>query len=79
MNTVTTKNASDAAVIVLANIVPQILQHRMNATKLGLAREPLMVFHRNRPLICAVGKGKFSDLFSISKSSALTNEEIDRL
>ena len=55
MNTVATKNTAEAALIVLAKMRPDLLEYRMDVKRLRGVTEPILVFHWNRSLICAVG------------------------
>ena len=74
MNTVTTKNTAEATLIVLAKMRPGLLEYRGNVKRLREVIEPIMGFHWDRSIICAVGADKFNDLMSIIKSSDLPLE-----
>ena len=55
MNTVATKNTAEEAIIVLAKMRPGLLEHRRNVKRLRQTIGPILGFHWNRSLICAVG------------------------
>ena len=78
INSVATKNTAEAASIVLAKMRPGLLEYRRNVRRLREVIEPIMGFHWNRSLICAVWADKFNDLVSIIKSSELPLEDIDK-
>ena len=79
MNTVATKNTSEAALIVLAQMRHELLEYRRNVKRLREVIEPIMGVRWYRSLICAVGADKFNDLMSIIKSPDLPLGGIDKL
>ena len=78
MNLVTTERAAKEAIAFLENVRPKILRYRENAIILREVMGPILGFHWNPPLICAVGAGKFNDISSRIKSSQLDETEVDK-